>query len=164
MYYEKLQIADTSFKTHEQLKMFQQPDSQLFMNNIYYSQWKTSQNILKNIQQEHRFRKSNTLIVNETQLKTKQFPFKIVHLITLIHSTFRFLQQAKIAVSDCKTKQFLLQANGLQVFPGKKSLSKSTFKYLTTTADRLGCPPNVQPFSSPMLHIPFSFLRMLTIG
>ena len=42
-----------------------------FMNNIYYSQWKTSQKILKNIQQEHRFRKLNTLTVNETQLKTK---------------------------------------------------------------------------------------------
>ena len=30
MHYEKLQIADTSFKTHEQLKMFQQPDKQFF--------------------------------------------------------------------------------------------------------------------------------------
>ena len=30
MHYEKLQIADTFFNTHEQLKIFQQPDSQLF--------------------------------------------------------------------------------------------------------------------------------------
>ena len=30
MYYEELQIADTSFKTHEQLQIFKQPDSQLF--------------------------------------------------------------------------------------------------------------------------------------
>ena len=30
MHYEKSQIADTSFKTHEQLKIFEQPDSQLF--------------------------------------------------------------------------------------------------------------------------------------
>ena len=30
MHYEKLKIADTSFKTHEQLQIFKQPDSQLF--------------------------------------------------------------------------------------------------------------------------------------
>ena len=30
MHYEELQIADTSFKTHEQLKIFKQPDSQSF--------------------------------------------------------------------------------------------------------------------------------------
>ena len=29
MHNEKLQIADTSFKTHEQLQIFKQPDSQL---------------------------------------------------------------------------------------------------------------------------------------
>ena len=68
---EKLQIADTSLKTHEQLKIFEQPDSRLSMNSIHYSQWKTSQNILKSIQQERRFKKLNTLTVNETQLKTK---------------------------------------------------------------------------------------------
>ena len=28
--YEKLQIVDTSFKTHEQLQIFKQPDSRLF--------------------------------------------------------------------------------------------------------------------------------------
>ena len=71
MHYEELQIADTSFNTYQQLHIFEQPDSQLFMDNIYYSQWKTSLNILKNIQQEHRFRKSNTLTANETQLKMK---------------------------------------------------------------------------------------------
>ena len=49
MHYEKSQIADTSFKTHEHLKIFEQPDSQFFMNNLHYSQWKTSKNILKNI-------------------------------------------------------------------------------------------------------------------
>ena len=66
MHYEELQIADSSFKTHEQLQI-----ANRFMNNTYYSQWKTSQNIPKNIQQEHRFRESNTLTVNETQPKTK---------------------------------------------------------------------------------------------
>ena len=50
MHYENLQIAYTSFKTHEQLQIYEQPDSQLFMNTIYYSQWKTSENILKSIQ------------------------------------------------------------------------------------------------------------------
>ena len=30
MYYEKLQVADTYFKTHEQLQIFKQPDSQSF--------------------------------------------------------------------------------------------------------------------------------------
>ena len=29
MHYEELQLADTSFKTHEQLQIFKQPDSQL---------------------------------------------------------------------------------------------------------------------------------------
>ena len=47
MHHEKSQIADTTFKTHEQLQIFEQPDSQLFMNNLHYSQWKTSQYILK---------------------------------------------------------------------------------------------------------------------
>ena len=71
MHYEELQIVGTYFKTHEQLQIFEQPDSQLFSDNIYYSQWKTSQNILKNIQQEHRFKKLNTLAVIETHLETK---------------------------------------------------------------------------------------------
>ena len=30
MHYEELQIADTSFKTHEHLQIFKQPDSRLF--------------------------------------------------------------------------------------------------------------------------------------
>ena len=75
MYNEELQIADTSFKVHEQLQIFKQPDSRLFYEQhllcIYYSQWKTSQKILKNTQQEHTSRKLNTLTVNETRLKTK---------------------------------------------------------------------------------------------
>ena len=29
MHYEELQIADTSFKTHAQVQIFKQPDSQL---------------------------------------------------------------------------------------------------------------------------------------
>ena len=40
MHYERLQIADTSFNTHEQLKIFQQPDSQLSINSPHCSQWK----------------------------------------------------------------------------------------------------------------------------
>ena len=43
MHYEKLQIADTSFKTHEQLQIFNNQIANHFMNNTYYSQWKTSQ-------------------------------------------------------------------------------------------------------------------------
>ena len=35
MHYEKLHIADTSFKTHEHLNIFEQPDSQLFMKTIH---------------------------------------------------------------------------------------------------------------------------------
>ena len=30
MHYEELHIADTSFKTHEQLQIIKQPDSRLF--------------------------------------------------------------------------------------------------------------------------------------
>ena len=72
MHNEKLQIADTSFKTHEQFHIFEQPVSQLF-----YEQHSslTVENITKyteeSIQQEHRFRKLNTLTVNETHLKMK---------------------------------------------------------------------------------------------
>ena len=72
MHNEKLQTADTSFRTHEQLQIFEQPVSQLFYEqHLLLTVEKTSQNILKSIQQEHRFRKLNTLTVNETQLKTK---------------------------------------------------------------------------------------------
>ena len=57
MHYERLQIADTSFNTHEQLNIFQQPDSQLSMNNLHYSQWKnTTKYTEKAFKQEHRFR------------------------------------------------------------------------------------------------------------
>ena len=34
MHNEKLQIADTSFKTHEQLHIFEQPISQLFYEQL----------------------------------------------------------------------------------------------------------------------------------
>ena len=30
MHYEELQLAENSFKTHEQLQIFKQPDSRLF--------------------------------------------------------------------------------------------------------------------------------------
>ena len=50
MHYEKLQIADTSFKTHEQLQIFKQPDSQSFYEQHLLIIVETSQNILKNIQ------------------------------------------------------------------------------------------------------------------
>ena len=72
MHNEKLQIVDTSFKTHEQLQIFEQPVSQLFYEqHLLLTVEKKIQKILKNIQQEHRFRKLNTLTVNEIQLKTK---------------------------------------------------------------------------------------------
>ena len=71
MHNEKLQIAETSFKTHEQLQIFEQPVIQLFYEQHLLLTVETSQNILKSIQQEHRFRKLNTLTVNEIQLKMK---------------------------------------------------------------------------------------------
>ena len=71
MHYEELQIADTSFKTHEQLQIFKQPDSRLFYEQHLLLTVENIPKILKNIQQEHRFRKLNTLTVNETQLKMK---------------------------------------------------------------------------------------------
>ena len=67
MHYEKLQITANSFKTHEQLQIFKQPDSQ---SSYEQHLLLTVENIIKytekNIQQERRFRKSNTLTVNET--------------------------------------------------------------------------------------------------
>ena len=71
MHNEKLHIADTSFKTHEKLQIFEQPVSQLFYEQHSLLTVEASQNILKSIQQEHRFRKLNALTINETQLKTK---------------------------------------------------------------------------------------------
>ena len=72
MHNEKLQIADTSFKTHERLQIFEQSVSQLFYEqHLLLTVENITKKILKNIQQEHRFRKLNTLIVNETQLKMK---------------------------------------------------------------------------------------------
>ena len=58
MHYEESQIAD------------------YFMNNIYYPQWKTSQKILENIQQEHRFKKLNTLTVNEKPAENEIIPLQ----------------------------------------------------------------------------------------
>ena len=43
MHYEELQLADTSFKTHEQLQIFKQPNSQLFYEHLLL----TVENILK---------------------------------------------------------------------------------------------------------------------
>ena len=71
MHYEKLQIADTSFKTHEQLQIYKQPHSHSFYEQHLLLTVENITNIPKNIQQEHRFRKSNTLTFNETQLKMK---------------------------------------------------------------------------------------------
>ena len=53
MHYEELQIANTSFKTHAQVHIFKQPDSQLFyeQHSLLTVKKKTSQNILKSIQQ-----------------------------------------------------------------------------------------------------------------
>ena len=50
MHYERLQIADTSFNTHEQLKIFQQPDSQLSITASITHSGKDITNILKSIQ------------------------------------------------------------------------------------------------------------------
>ena len=71
MHYEELQTADTSFKTHEQLQIFKQLDSQLFYEQHLLLTVEDIPKILKNTQQGHRSRKLNTLTVDETRLKTK---------------------------------------------------------------------------------------------
>ena len=72
MHYEELQLADTSFKTHKQLQIFEQPDSHLlYEQHLLLTVEKKIPKILKKIQQEHRFRKLNTLTVDKKQLKTK---------------------------------------------------------------------------------------------
>ena len=54
MHYQELQLADTPFKTNEQLQIFKQPDSQLFYeqhslliveNIIKYTEEHLNQNI-----------------------------------------------------------------------------------------------------------------------
>ena len=142
MHYEKLQIADTSFKHINHYRYLNNQIANRFMNNTYYSQWKPSQNILKNLQQEHRFRKSNTLTVNGTQLKTKQFPFNIVHLITFDAFHLALLPPCKkIAVSACKMKQFLLQQTVYKFFPGKKSFLSLNFTIFKLHSRSFGLPP-----------------------
>ena len=111
-----------------------------FMNNIYYSQWKTSQKILKNTQQEHRFRKLNTLTVNETQLKTKQFLFNIIHLVALIHSTFSSLQRQKLHFLTVKRSSSYYKQKSLQIFLGKSLSLVLSLQYLNYTLYRQGSP------------------------
>ena len=94
----------------------------------HYSQWKnitdcTGEHSGKNIGSESQ----NTLTVNETQSKLKQFPFNIVHLITLRYSTQHFLQQVKFAISGCKMKIVHLTSDPLQVFLGEKAPVSSNF-------------------------------------
>ena len=49
MHYEELQIANTSFKTHEQLQIFKQPDSQSFYEQHLLLTVEEIPKILKNI-------------------------------------------------------------------------------------------------------------------
>ena len=133
MHYEQLQTADTLFKHMNHYRYLNNQIANCFMNNTYYSQWKTSQNILKNIQQEHRFRKSNTLTVNETQLKTKQFLFNIIHLVALIHSTFRSLQRQKLHFLTVKQNSSSYKQKSLQIFQGKIPSSVLSLLYLNYT-------------------------------
>ena len=49
MHYEQLQAADTSFKTHEQLQIFKQPDSRLFYEQRLLLTVEEISKILKNI-------------------------------------------------------------------------------------------------------------------
>ena len=157
MHNEKLQIADTSFKTHEQQNIFEQPISQLFYEQYSLLTVETSQNILKSIQQEHRFRKLNTLTVNETQLKTKQFPFNIVHLITLIHSTFCFLQQAKLQFLIVKRNSSSYKQMVYKFFQGKSPLSKSNFQIFNYNCRPFELPPKRLAFQFPNASYPFIF-------
>ena len=90
MHYETLQIADTSFKTHEQLQIFKQPDSQLLYEQHLLLTVENPQMILKNIQQEHRFRKSNTLTVNETAEN---------EIVPLQHCSFNHIDTFHISLS-----------------------------------------------------------------
>ena len=71
MHHEELQIADTSLKTHERLQIFKQPDSQLFYEQHLLLTVEDIPKDTEKTQQEHRLRKLNTLIVNETRLKMK---------------------------------------------------------------------------------------------
>ena len=49
MHYEQLQTADTSFKTHEQLQIYEQPDSRLFYEQHLLLPVEEIPKILKNI-------------------------------------------------------------------------------------------------------------------
>ena len=82
----------------------------------------------------------NVLIVNETQSKTKQFLFNIVHSISFEHSTQHPLQQGKFTISYCKTKQFVLQTTAHNFFPGEKPLFPPTFLYLNQNSKPFGLP------------------------
>ena len=75
-------------KTHEQLKIFRQLDSQLLMNNIHHSQWKffikqTRDHPCKNIGSKSQ----NDLIVNGHQAENEIVPLQRIHSITFEQST-----------------------------------------------------------------------------
>ena len=50
MHYEELQLADISFKTHERLQIFKQPDSQLLYKKTQHLLL-TVENILKDTEE-----------------------------------------------------------------------------------------------------------------
>ena len=139
-----------------------------FMNNTYYSQWKTSQKILKNTRQEHRFRKLNTLTVNETQLKMKQFLFNIIHLVALIHSTFRSLQRQKLHFLTVKRSSSSYKQKSLQFFQGKRPFISPIFIVFKLHPPSLGIPQRVtfqslQTFQLPLLAVLSSQLSFVSV-
>ena len=135
--------------------------------NSHYSQWKKHhQGTEKHSDKNIGLGNQNVLTTNETQLKTKQFTFNITHLITLIHSTQHFLQQAKFAVSGCKTKQFLLQALSYKFFPREKALLSSNFQIFKQKQQTAWVPPKRVTFRffERFISLFSSFLRMLMIN
>ena len=90
----------------------------------------------------------NDLMVNETQLKMKQFPFNIVHFITFEHSTQHFLQQAKNCNFIIAKQSGSSSNNQFTSFSGKNPPFFLSFPIYTRTSSTFRFPHqcfNLQP-------------------
>ena len=143
MHYEELQIADTSFKHMNTYRYLNNQIANYFINNIYYSQWKIPQKILKNIHQEHRFRKLNTLTVNEKKTAENEIvPLQHYSLNRMDTFHFSLSPTGKIAVSFAKRSSSSYKQTFTK-FSREKALSHSYFRIFKLQPLTLRDPPDL---------------------
>ena len=140
-------------KTHEHLKIFEQPDSQLFMNSIHYSQWKFSYNKPENIHTRTQVQRVRTVSqLMDTKLKTKQFLFNksIAQHLNIPPS---FLQQANC--NYLLQKEIVLLTICIHKSNWEKVPVTSNFQIFKQNQQTAWVPPQTCDFSVlRVFHIP----------